>query len=119
RRIMKTILFNPFKRYQANNLLLAGIAATIAGFILAGLFNTHYDGIVDVHFGMNINFWYPLLENTVNIVILTLFLYFVGMYLNRKTRLIDIFTTCLVARTPLYILPLFNINHFMGRIGRQ
>src|SRR5699024_1163065 len=37
----------------------------------------------------------------------------------RKTRLVDIFATCLVARTPLYILPLFNINNFMGRMGNQ
>ena len=116
---MKTILFNPFERYRETMLVAFGGIATIAGSVLAGLFSTRYDGILDTHYAISIAFYHPFLENIINVGILTILLYLVANYLNRKTRLVDIFATCLVARTPLYILPLFNINNFMGRMGNQ
>jgi hypothetical protein len=117
--MMKTVLFNPFERYRVTNLLIVGVVATIAGSILAGVFSTHYDGILDTHYVMSITFYHPFLENIINVAILTILLYLVAIYLNRKTRFVDILATCLVARTPLYILPMFNINNFMGHIGSQ
>ncbi len=41
---------------------------------------------------------------------MVLFLYISTKYINKKTRLIDILNTAIVARVPFYLLPFFNIN---------
>ena len=112
---MRTTLFNPFKRYQAEKLIGVGLIFTVIGSVLAWLFNSRFDGIIDMHSFKKVALYQPFVDNAINIVLLLAVLFVIGKMQNHKTRFIDILAICLVARTPLYITPLFNIHDFMAR----
>jgi len=107
---MKILLFKPFEKYSEKTLLLVGILFTLLGSFFGYVFNTRFDGVIDVHIVTNSLPYQALLDNLVNIFCLVLFLYISSKYINKKTRLIDIINTALVARAPFYLMPFFNIN---------
>jgi hypothetical protein len=107
---MKILLFKPFEKYSEKTLLLVGILFTLLGSFFAYVFNTRFDGVIDVHIVTNSLPYQALLDNLVNIFCLVLFLYISSKYINKKTRGIDIINTALVARAPFYLMPFFNIN---------
>ncbi|PKG43647.1 hypothetical protein [Psychroflexus sp. MES1-P1E] len=107
---MKILLFKPFEKYSEKTLLLIGVFFTLLGSFFAYVFNIRFDGIIDIHIVPNTFSYQALLDNLINIFCLVLFLYISTKYINKKTRLIDILNTALVARAPFYILPFFNIN---------
>jgi len=112
---MKTLLFKPFEKYSEKNLFLIGLIFTIIGSFIAYFFDIRYDGVFDIHIKSNGLIYQALVDNLINIFCLILFLYLSASYVNKKTRVIDILTTTVIARTPLYILPLFNINNVIGK----
>ncbi len=116
---MKTLLFKPFEKYSEKTLLFAGLIFTIIGSYLAYLFKTRFDGVLDIHIVPNTFFYQTLLDNLINISCLVLFLSISTKYINKKTRLIDVFTTAIVARTPYYLLPFFNINGLVGKASEE
>ncbi|SDF22516.1 hypothetical protein [Cellulophaga baltica] len=116
---MKTVLFNPFKKYQENYLFILGLAATLLGSYLGYFFNVRYDGVLDVHFANNTTSWQPALDNLSNIAVLTILLLALGMYMNRKTRFIDILNITLISRIPFYLIPFFNVGGTMERINSE
>lgn len=107
---MKKILFNPFEQFSERSLILFGIATTLLLSMTGAFFNARFDGVIDLHFSRPTFFINTLTDNAVNIVLLSLALFTLGKIRNSKTRLIDIFTASLIARTPYYILPFFNWN---------
>ena len=107
---MKILLFNPFEKYSEKTLLFVGVIFTLLGSFFAYVFNIRFDGVIDVHIVPNTLLYQTLLDNLINIFCLVLFLYISTKYINKKTRLIDILNTALVARAPFYLVPFFNIN---------
>ncbi|MEO8516114.1 MAG: hypothetical protein ABI426_05180, partial [Flavobacterium sp.] len=59
-------------------------------------------------------FTQPLLDTLINTICGTVVFFIIGKKINQKTRLIDILTTCLIARTPSYLLTFLNINGFIN-----
>lgn len=116
---MKTILFNPFKKYQENTLLGIGVAATIIGSLLAYAFYVRFNGAFDLHFAPDINLWQPFIDNSINIAIVFLVLFLLAKYHNQKTRAIDILNAVLIARIPFYLVALMNINNTISRAIEQ
>ncbi|KGK31051.1 hypothetical protein [Cellulophaga sp. E6(2014)] len=116
---MKTVLFNPFKRYQENHLFLLGIAVTLLGSYLGYLFNVRFDGVLDVHFANSTSSWQPALDNLIDSYILAILLYALGMYINNKTRFIDILNITLISRIPFYLITFFNVGGAMERINSE
>lgn len=116
---MKTILFNPFKRYQENHLFILGVAVTLFGSYLGYLFNVRFDGVLDVHFAKSTSSWQPALDNLIDTSILAILLYALGMYSNRKTRFIDILNITLISRIPFYLITFFNVGGAMERINSE
>ncbi len=112
---MKILLFKPFERYSEKTLLLVGSIFTLIGSFLAYTFSFRFDGVIDLHLASKVMFYQTLLDNLINIFCLVLFLYISTKYINRKTRLIDILTTSMVARIPLYLLPFFNMNGLIDK----
>jgi hypothetical protein len=110
---MKKILFNPFAQFSERPLILFGIAATILLSMAAAFFNARFDGVLDLHFSMPTFFSTTLIDNAVNIVILSLTLFTLGKIRNNKTRFIDIFSASLISRIPYYIVPFFNWNNII------
>ncbi|WP_282117365.1 hypothetical protein [Cellulophaga baltica] len=116
---MKILLFKPFEKYSEKTLLLIGVFFTLLGSFFAYVFNIRFDGIIDIHIVPNTLSYQALLDNLINIFCLVLFLYISTKYINKKTRLIDILNTALVARTPFYLLPFFNINDVIEKTSEE
>ena len=100
-------LFNPF-------LVIAGLKSLLIG--LLGLFltsyfayktGTHFNGLLQINFAKDSDFWVYLVENSSQWIILSILLFAAGLILSRsKIRAIDIFGTTLFSRIPLLITPL-------------
>ncbi|NDI97542.1 hypothetical protein GWA97_00445 [Flavobacterium sp. LaA7.5] len=116
---MKTILFNPFIKYSEKQLLLAGVLFTITGTIAGYCFSTRFDGALDAHISPNITLAESFTDNACNIISLFVSLYLAARYINKKTRGIDILTTILVARLPVYFLSLLNIGNSLYGISKK
>jgi len=109
-------LYNPFEIFSERQLLLIGILFLIIGSFLGYLFNGRFDGVLDLHFVEFVDFYEVFLDNIINTFVLTIFLFLLGLFINPKTRIIDLLNTALIARIPFYILPFFNTNGHMYRI---
>ncbi|EKT4500476.1 YIP1 family protein [Flavobacterium psychrophilum] len=116
---MKILFLNPFKKYSDTILLLFGITFTVLGSLLAYNFNAKFDGLIDLHFDSQVNFFESATYQFLAILILTASLYWVGKYINKKTRLVDVLITVLISRIPLYFCTLFNINNKSYSIGNK
>jgi hypothetical protein len=104
-------VYNPFEIFSEKQLLLFGLILLIVGSAIGFLFNGRFDGLVDLHFVEFADFHEVLIDNLINTVLLTLFLFLLGLFINPKTRIIDLLNTSLIARIPFYILPFFNANN--------
>ncbi|QYJ67338.1 hypothetical protein [Flavobacterium litorale] len=109
---MKHTLLNPFEKYSEKQLIPFGLLFTIIGSFLAHLFNIRFDGVLDLHFAKNVSVLTPFIDNGITISLLFLTLLILGKYINKKTRVVDVFAVVIIARTPYYIVPITNINNF-------
>ncbi|ENA1815346.1 hypothetical protein ABF174_001980 [Flavobacterium psychrophilum] len=75
--------------------------------------------MIDLHFDSQVNFFESATYQFLAILILTASLYWVGKYINKKTRLVDVLITVLISRIPLYFCTLFNINNKSYSIGNK
>lgn len=104
-------LYNPFEIFTERQLLVFGILFLLIGSFIGFQFNGRFDGVVDLHFVEYATFYQVLVDNCINTLLLTLFLFAFGLFINSKTRIIDLLNTALIARIPFYILPFFNGNN--------
>lgn len=116
---MKTILFRPFERYSERVLLGIGLAAIIPAIFLGAYFDTRFDGALDLHFypGTTVND--VVIDLAVGMAALFVFLFAAGLWINRKTRAVDILSTVLVAKIPMYVLVFFNAGGTLSGIGEE
>ena len=116
---MKKILFQPFENYSEKKLVFIGILVTLLGSFIAYLFQARFDGVLDVHFVENLELHHPFLDNSINIISLSLLLFICGKIVNKKTRLIDVFNVSLIARFPYYLISFANINDYMYNLSQR
>jgi len=110
---MKTFLFNPFAKYSERILLIFGLIVTITGGYIAYFYNAAFDGAIDLHFVAEIGAFQTAVFLLIDIVTIVLLLFLAGKIINRKTRFVDILSTALIARIPLYVLPFFNAGNYL------
>jgi uncharacterized membrane protein len=110
---MISLLLNPFEKYNEKQLLISGIGITILGSILGFVFNARFDGVIDLHFVQNTSFFTIVSEIIIDVLCLTILLFILGKYINKKTRFIDILSPVLIARLPFYLLTIFNSHDFL------
>lgn len=110
---MKTVFFNPFEKYTEKTLLIAGLLFSGIGTSLAFLFNARFDGVIDLHFTKGVSFYEVIIDLFNTIFCTFLILFITGRYINKKTRVIDILCTVMIARIPFYLLTLFNSNNMI------
>jgi len=110
---MKSLFFKPFERYSGTPLLLVGLAFTALGIFMSYAFNARFDGVLDFHTVESVSWEQAIKESLIDIVSLFLFLYLAAALVYKRTRPIDILNTVLVARAPMYLLPLLNVNNYM------
>lgn len=111
-------LFNPF-HLSEKKLLPFGIVTLLIGAYLGFVFNSRFDGVIDLHFTEKVSFFQPLSDLLIAIATLSVILYLIGLYINKKTRLLDLFLAVLIAKIPFYLLPLFNIGNKMQEVSNK
>lgn len=117
---MKTILFNPFSKIAGSKAFFAGLLFVLISSLLAYYFQTHFDGVLDVHFGEVKHWWIPFVENGINIFSLFLVFYILGAILTKgRLRWIDILGTTVLARFPLVLMPFGNIGGHLQNLGES
>jgi hypothetical protein len=110
---MKTFLFKPFDKYSEKQLLIIGIPLTIVGSFLGYCFNARFDGVLDMHYAPSVSIQQPILDNLIDIFSISSILFLIAKCLNRNSIFMDVFLTCIIARIPYYILPVFNLKNKM------
>lgn len=116
---MKINDWNIFEKWSSERLLVIGIASAILASLSAYFLKGRFDGVLDLHFVENIQFYQPFLDNFIAIFLLTLSLFFTSKLLNSKTRFVDLLNAVLVGRISIYLILLTNINGFIGRLSEQ
>lgn len=113
---MREYLFNPFNKFSEKSLIFFGVTATLIGSYFASIFNARFDGVLDLHFVKESMFLELIIDSLFNLFSLLVFLFIFGKYINKRTRLIDILATILIAKIPMFFLPVFNTNHHIYKI---
>lgn len=112
-----TLFFNPFERYSTERLLTVGSITLIIGSLLGYLFKGHFDGALDLHFFHSITLSQAFLGNIVSMLCMFIVLTVAGKLIYSKTRWIDVLSVSLIARLPLYLATLTNINNINYELG--
>jgi len=111
-------LFNPF-HLSEKKLMSFGIIALLIGTYLGFIFNCRFDGVIDLHFTEKVKLFLPFIDLLASIVVAAVIFYFIGLFINKKTRILDLFITVLIAKVPFYLLPFFNIGNKMYEVSNK
>ncbi len=107
---LSTWLFNPFFYVAGAKALLIGWAAILLAGFLGSLSKTHFDGILDMHTGVDAPTWIFLAEGFVAWICLTVTLLIAGRIMSRTSfRTIDLAGTQALARWPTALLGLITL----------
>lgn len=105
-----------FENWSEQKQLIAGFLITVFGSLLSAILHIRYVGLMNLTpFSVELPIYVPLIDNLINIFALTFCLFLLGRGLNKRTRLIDIFSLSMIWRGPLYLGSLFNINGFLDK----
>lgn len=116
---MNKIIINPFEKLSETQLFAIGLGLTIGGSLLGYLFNTTFDGVIDVHPYPGVTIAHVFTDNAINTVSLFLPLFILGLIINKKTRFIDVLNSVLIARSPFCLLALGNANNFFVNLDSK
>jgi hypothetical protein len=116
---MSRLLFNPFEKIAGLQALLLGLLLMTIGAVLAALCHARYDGVIDLHFVVEINFWEPFSDQLISWLTLSAVFYMAALICGARPRPIDIIGTFALARAPFTLVPLINSTGFITRITQQ
>jgi hypothetical protein len=101
------LLYNPFMRITGIKSFFIGFLGLLLTTYLAYKTGTHFNGLLNINFAKDSDYWIYLVENSSHWIILSILLLASGLILSKsKIRVIDIFGTALFSRIPLLIVPL-------------
>lgn len=108
-----SLLYNPFDNVAGLKALLIGLVGLTATSYLAYVTGTHFNGLLNIDFAKDCDYWVYLVENILSFSFLSTLLYlYTRLFTPTKVRLIDVVGMILVARIPLIIAPLFRLIPF-------
>ncbi len=115
---LKQWLFNPFKFVAGPQALFLGVIIILVVSLLGSFSNTHFDGVLDVHTGMEAPGWLFFAENLINWVSMVLLLTLSALIVSRSNwRFIDIAGTQALSRWPTLITALVMLPAAVRRFG--
>jgi len=105
------LLFRPFEYVSDFKALIIGIVAIALSGLLNVFSGTHFDGVLDVHFGDSKSYSYLfMLEGVINWISFAVLLFIAGkIFSSSSIRFIDVFGTIAMARWPLFIVSVFSL----------
>jgi hypothetical protein len=94
-------LFNPFYYIAGVKSLIIGLIAILITEILAYKGNSHFNGVIDFHFGLVSSCWINISELIISWLLIGLLLLITGKIISKsRIRIIDVFGTQALARFP-------------------
>lgn len=111
-------LFNPFKFLAGYKALLSGLAIILLSAFVGSLGNTHFDGVLDVHTGLEAPLWFFFAEGLINWICMAVPLLFFGLIVSRSSfRVIDVLGTQALARWPYLVTAVVMLPDANRRFG--
>jgi hypothetical protein len=111
-------LFNPFSFVAGYQALLLGLGIMLIIAFVGFLGNTHFDGVLDVHTGLEAPLWVFLAEGIIDWMSLAIPLFFFGLIVSTSSlRIIDVFGTQVLARWPYLITAIVMLPEANRRAG--
>jgi hypothetical protein len=111
-------LFNPFRFIAGYKALLLGLVVILVSALVGSRNNVHFDGVLDVHIGLETPMWFYFAESLINWMSLAIPLFFFGLIVSPSSfRLIDVFGTQALARWPSLITALVMLPGANRRFG--
>lgn len=108
---MKPSVINPFIYLAGAKALIIGVSGILLSGVVAYFTNTHFDGVLDIHYGAGKPFWVFLSVGLVNWIVVAFTLGIAAVILSgTRFRIIDLLGTLAVARIPFILttlIPLF------------
>ena len=118
RRSIGQWLFNPFSFVAGYQALLPGLWIILISAFIGFLGNTHFDGLLDVHKGLEAPLWFFLAEGIIDWLTIAIPLFFFGLVVsNSSVRMIDVFGTQALARWPYIVICVVMLPAANQRVG--
>jgi len=111
-------LFNPFRFMAGYKALLLGLPIILITASIAYLGNTHFDGVLDVHIGLQAPLWLFFAEGLINWICMAISLFFPALIVSRSSfRAVDVLGTQALARWPHIVTALVMLPDANRRMG--
>lgn len=96
------LIFNPFEKIAGAKSLLLGLAAVVLAGVTGYLSKTHFDGILNVHSGIQSEWYVHIAEPMLSVAVIALwFLLFAIIFGKQNVRVVDVVGTQFFAFIPL------------------
>lgn len=103
--MIKTILFNPFKKIAGGRALALGGAIMAITAVIAYFSHCHFDGVLDAHVGHASPMYVYFLESIISWIFTVAAFYIAGrLFSSSDIRLIDVAGTIALARYPFLFI---------------
>ncbi|MGF7138675.1 hypothetical protein [Roseimarinus sediminis] len=116
-------VINPFEKIAGAKSLFIGMAAVMVAGIMGYLSKTHFDGILNVHSGMQSEWFVHIAEPMLSIAVIALwFLLFAIIFGKQNVRAIDVVGTQFFAFIPLVpasLLGFFEVTEVISQALQQ
>ncbi len=124
KRNIRTWLFNPFYYIAGGKALVVGVVLILGAGFIGALSNSHFDGVLDFHTGVTAPLWVFVVEGIIDWIAISSFLFLGGKIISKShVRVIDIFGTQALARSPGLVTMLFALlpgyRRFAGHLAAQ
>jgi hypothetical protein len=111
-------LFNPFSFVAGFRALFIGLGIMLISALFGFLGNSHFDGVLDVHTGLEAPLWFFLAEGIIDWMALAIPLFFFGLIVSTSSlRMIDVLGTQALARWPYLITAIVMLPEANRRAG--
>jgi len=118
RRSIGQWLFNPFRFLAGFQALFLGSGIILISAFIGSLGNTHFDGVLDVHKGLETTLWFFLAEGLIDWLAIAITLFLFGLIVSRASwRMIDVLGTQALARWPYLITSIVMLPKANERFG--
>lgn len=116
---MNNILFNPFKYIAGFKSLAMGVLIILATSVIGFLSHTYFPDLISVKNGADFPLIYFVVQSLMNWLVISIILYLAAIFASpSRIRLVDIFGTQALARSPFLIASLIGFSGTIEKFGK-
>jgi hypothetical protein len=117
---MNPKLLNPFTRIAGTKSLVYGLLIILSTSLIGHYSHTHFPDILSVKLSPDFPVWYFILQGLSNWLVISSLLYLAAKLFSKSSvRLIDIFGTQALARTPYLLAALMGFSNTVEKLGKH